>query len=118
MTSETKGVVGDVPVVTKELVGHVDNSSYPLVTVNIQLTLTTPAEATGPVPVIMQFTYDPKVMAALRARMAARNGPTAFSRPHLAGTGYGQRLGIRDLHPHHRTGRQRRGPDAKASSAW
>ena len=35
--------VGDVPVVTKQLVGHVDNSSYPQITVDIQLTLTTPA---------------------------------------------------------------------------
>jgi (4-O-methyl)-D-glucuronate---lignin esterase len=44
---------GDVPIVTKQLAGTVDNSSYPLVTVEIQVTLTTPAEATGPVPVIM-----------------------------------------------------------------
>ncbi len=47
--------VSDVPVITKQLVGHVDNSSYPLITVNIGLTLVTPASATGPVPIIMQF---------------------------------------------------------------
>jgi hypothetical protein len=95
VTSETKGVVGDVPVVTKELVGHVDNSSYPLVTVNIQLTLTTPANATGPVPVMLQFTYDPKVMAALRARMAANGtaqptfpGPTWQEQVIAKGWGY------------------------------
>ena len=41
--------------ITKQLVGHVDNSSYPLVSVNIQLTLVTPSNATGPVPVMMQF---------------------------------------------------------------
>ncbi|HYG79680.1 MAG TPA: hypothetical protein VD861_04795 [Pyrinomonadaceae bacterium] len=46
---------GDVPVITKQLVGRVDNSSYPLVKVDIDLTLTTPAEARGPVPVIMEF---------------------------------------------------------------
>jgi hypothetical protein len=46
-----------VPVITKELVGHVDNSSDPTITVNIQLSLTTPANATGPVPVIMQFIF-------------------------------------------------------------
>ncbi len=50
-TNETKY---DVPVVTKQLVGHVDNSSYPAVTVDIKLTLTTPANAVG-VPVIMEF---------------------------------------------------------------
>jgi (4-O-methyl)-D-glucuronate---lignin esterase len=42
---------------TKTLVGHVDNAAYPLVTVDIQLTLTTPAHATGPVPVIMEFGF-------------------------------------------------------------
>src|SRR4029079_1112192 len=41
--------------VTKQLVGRVDNSSYPQITVDIQLMLTTPANATGPVPVIMEF---------------------------------------------------------------
>src|SRR6266568_1706282 len=35
---------GDVPVVTKTLVGHVDNSADPKITVNIDLTLTTPAD--------------------------------------------------------------------------
>jgi hypothetical protein len=51
----TNGMNGDVPIITKELVGHVDNSSYPQVTVDIQLSLSTPANAKGPVPVIMQF---------------------------------------------------------------
>ena len=47
---------GDVPVVTKTLVGHVDNSSDgPQIKVNIDLTLTTPADAKGPVPVIMEL---------------------------------------------------------------
>jgi hypothetical protein len=50
--------VGDVPVVTKKLVGHVDNTSYPLITVDIQLTLTTPADAKGGVPVIMEFGFN------------------------------------------------------------
>ena len=53
--SDTKEMNGDVPVVTKELVGHVDNSAYPLVTVDIQLTLSTPADATGPVPVMLEI---------------------------------------------------------------
>ena len=57
VTSTTSEKNGDVAVIIKKLVGHVDNSSYPLDTVNIQLTLTTPASATGPVPVIMQFGF-------------------------------------------------------------
>jgi len=48
---------GDVPVVVKTLVGHVDNSIDPQITVDIQLTLATPANAAGPVPVIMEFAY-------------------------------------------------------------
>jgi hypothetical protein len=36
-------------------VGHVDNSAHPRITVDIQLALTTPANASGPVPVIMEL---------------------------------------------------------------
>jgi hypothetical protein len=48
---------GDIPVIVKTLVGHVDNSIDPQITVDIQLTLATPANASGPVPVIMEFGY-------------------------------------------------------------
>ncbi|HEX6463053.1 MAG TPA: hypothetical protein VFZ98_01315 [Vicinamibacterales bacterium] len=47
--------VSDIPVITKQLVGHVDNSAYPGITVNIGMTLVTPANASGPVPIVMQF---------------------------------------------------------------
>ena len=57
VTSTTREVKYDAPVITKQLVGHVDNSSYSLITVDIQLTLTTPASAAGPVPVIMEFGF-------------------------------------------------------------
>jgi (4-O-methyl)-D-glucuronate---lignin esterase len=55
VTRTTNGTNGDVPIVTRQLVGHVDNSSYPQITVDIQLTVNTPANVSGPVPVIMQF---------------------------------------------------------------
>ena len=72
---------GDVPVVTKQLVGHVDNSAYPPVKVDIQLTLTTPAAASGPVPVMMELSFSPEVMAMIAKRFpelaaAASKGPT------------------------------------------
>ena len=57
VTETTEEKVGDMPVVTKRLVGHVDNSTYPQITVDIQLTLTTPADAKGPVPVMMEFGF-------------------------------------------------------------
>jgi (4-O-methyl)-D-glucuronate---lignin esterase len=47
--------VGSYSVIEKELVGHVDNSSFPLITVDIRMTLVTPAGAAGPVPVMMMF---------------------------------------------------------------
>ena len=55
VTNTTNGMNGNVPTITKTIVGHVDNSSYPAITVNIGLTLTVPANATGPVPVMMVF---------------------------------------------------------------
>ena len=48
-------LVGRTPVIAKQLVGHVDNSSYPLIDVNIDMVLVTPANAKGPVPVLMMF---------------------------------------------------------------
>ncbi len=58
ITSVTRTNNGAIPVITKQLTGHVDNSAYPLISVNIQLTLTTPANATGPVPVMLEFGFD------------------------------------------------------------
>lgn len=57
VTGTDKETNGGVDVITKHLLGHVDNSSYPQVTVDIQLNLSTPAKATGPVPVVMEFGY-------------------------------------------------------------
>lgn len=48
-------MLGGHPVIAKELIGHVDNSSYPLISVNIRMTLVLPANAAGPVPVLMMF---------------------------------------------------------------
>jgi hypothetical protein len=47
--------VGRTPVIAKKLVGHVDNSSYPAIDVDIQMTLVVPANAKGPVPVLIMF---------------------------------------------------------------
>jgi hypothetical protein len=42
-------------VITRRLVGRVDNSSYPQVEVGIELRVSTPANGSGPVPVMLQF---------------------------------------------------------------
>lgn len=49
VTSTVDTIIGNTKAVTKHLSGHVDNSSYPNIKVDIQLTLTTPANATGAV---------------------------------------------------------------------
>lgn len=55
--STNKDTIKNIPVITKKIIGHVDNSSYPLLSVNINLTLTVPANIKGPVPVIMEFGF-------------------------------------------------------------
>jgi hypothetical protein len=55
VTQVVDGVVGDVPVIGKQLVGHVDNSTCPAINVDIQMTVVTPAKAKGPVPALMMF---------------------------------------------------------------
>ena len=65
VVSTTPEKVGDVPVVTRRLAGHVDNSAYPKIAVTIELTLTTPANASGPVPVIMELGFSREFMAAI-----------------------------------------------------
>lgn len=47
--------VGRVPVIVKQMIGQVDNSSYPMIDVKIAMTVVTPANAKGPVPVLMMF---------------------------------------------------------------
>lgn len=57
VTSTIDTTIGGIKAVTKHLLGHVDNSSYPAIKVDIQLTLITPANTSGPVPVIMEFGF-------------------------------------------------------------
>ena len=56
--------IGFRAVVAKDLIGEVDNGSDPAITVRIHMTLVTPVDAKGPVPVLMMF------------------GPAGFPSPH------------------------------------
>ena len=47
--------VGRIPVIVKQLVGHVDNSEYSLIDVTINMVLVVPVNVKGPVPVLMMF---------------------------------------------------------------
>jgi len=64
VVSSVAETVGGISVLTKHLAGHVDNSSYPQITVTIDATLTTPVHALGPVPVIMEIAFGPEFLAA------------------------------------------------------
>jgi hypothetical protein len=95
VTRVTRETDGTVPVLTKELIGHVDNASYPFIEVNIQLTLTVPAHATGPVPVMMEFGLSPETLATLRKHFSDEQwatflgtGPSWQSQVLARGWGY------------------------------
>ena len=47
--------IGFNAVVAKELIGHVDNSSYPQISVDMHMMLVLPEHARGPVPVLIMF---------------------------------------------------------------
>ncbi len=55
VTKTAEAMVGNHPVIGKQLLGHVDNSSDPDIQVDIQMTVVLPADAKGPVPVMMMF---------------------------------------------------------------
>jgi (4-O-methyl)-D-glucuronate---lignin esterase len=72
ITATKNETVGGIAAVTRELIGHVDNSSYPLITVDIRASLTLPAKITKPVPVMIDFGIDPEVMRRIMAMLKAR----------------------------------------------
>jgi hypothetical protein len=84
--STTKEKNGAYDVITKKLSGHVDNSSYPTIQVDIDLTLTTPANATGAVPVIMEFGFI--FPPGFRLPSNVNNGPTWQQQLLQKGWGY------------------------------
>jgi hypothetical protein len=55
VSATTQGMSGDIPVITRTLVGHVDPTYYPAIRVDIAASVTTPAAAAGKVPVIIQW---------------------------------------------------------------
>lgn len=64
--STTDSMAGVFPIVEKQLVGHVDNSAYPSINVDIDMTLAIPRNAKGPVPVMIIFSS-----AAIRQFLAS-----------------------------------------------
>jgi len=55
VTKTVEAMLAGHPIVGKQLVGHVDNSAYPGIKVDIQMTLVVPAASKAPVPIMMMF---------------------------------------------------------------
>jgi len=47
--------IGFTPVIAKKVIGHVDNSACPSISVDIEMTVVLPANAKGPMPLLMMF---------------------------------------------------------------
>jgi hypothetical protein len=68
VTATDHEMIGFTPVIAKDLIGTVENSLYPAITVKLHMTLVMPANAKEPVPVLMMFA---------RAGFPAPNEPSA-----------------------------------------
>ncbi len=82
-----KGTLGGHPIVYRRLLGHVDNSAYPAIEVDIPVTLVLPAAVKRKVPVLIMFWFGPtpvpptepgrrelgELNGALRAALAQRD---------------------------------------------
>ncbi|HWC18534.1 MAG TPA: hypothetical protein VG498_16100, partial [Terriglobales bacterium] len=79
--SSFREMSGDIPVVTRKVIGHVENSADPLIDVQLQMTLATPANASGPVPVIMEFGLTPEFLAVFARRLRGALPGTAPTGP-------------------------------------
>ncbi len=65
---------GDYPVRIKYLIGHVDNSDFPEISVNIELVLGTPAHSKKAVPVVTEFGYNWTEAQLARFRRGPQTG--------------------------------------------
>jgi (4-O-methyl)-D-glucuronate---lignin esterase len=90
VTATTPETVAGIPVVTKRLLGRADNSAYPAISVEIEMSLTTPAKAAGPVPVMIEFGFRflPGFRFPPRPPGAAPDGPTWQEQLIAKGWGY------------------------------
>jgi hypothetical protein len=55
VTETVEATVGGQPVVARRVIGHVDNSAHPAITVDVKMAVVLPVNAKGPVPVLMMF---------------------------------------------------------------
>jgi hypothetical protein len=98
VVSTTSEKNGDVPIVTKKLIGHVDNSGDPHIKIDIELELSTPANAKGPVPVVMELGLSKAILEMFRKRFpqmfADQKGPTWQQQVLAKGWGYAEYIPV------------------------
>ena len=79
VTASDTGTLAGRRVMARRLTGHVDNTRYPLIDVNRAMTLVVPADAPGPVPVMIMFR--PGGLAQALGRPIPANERAAFTPP-------------------------------------
>jgi len=92
VTNTSREMVGPYPVLAKELTGRVDNSSFPAISVEIQMVVVTPAWATKPVPAMIMFgraALPSAPVPAAYARFAAMAGTDPPATLQLIAAGWG-----------------------------
>ncbi len=85
VTAATDSNSAGIPTVTKTLVGHVDNSTCPEITVNIAASFTVPAGVTEPVPMMLEFGFG----GGFGGGRGGRGGPSWMQQAIAHGWGYG-----------------------------
>ncbi|HZL35775.1 MAG TPA: hypothetical protein VFC78_10735 [Tepidisphaeraceae bacterium] len=91
VTGRSNGNADGRPTLVRQLIGHVDNSMCPQISVEIRMTLVTPADAAKPVPVMIMFSFfgfPPRPPAMAMTRPA---GSRALPRTLPAGAGPARR---------------------------
>ncbi len=74
VTKTEQWMLGGRPVVGRALVGHADNSRFPSIDVDVQMTLVLPADAKTPVPVMIMF-GNQRLPSDANAAPAGRGAP-------------------------------------------
>lgn len=87
-TVASRDSIGLIPIITKQLEGRVDNSSFPDIDVNIEMTLVLPANPKGPVPVLVMFAHGGIPVPAPDPATAGTRPATPTQQLLAAGWGY------------------------------
>ena len=91
LTRTINATIGGHPVLARQMIGHVDNSADPAISVDIKMALVTPAGAHGPVPVLVMFgfgTMPDEPTPAFGPPGSGPVGPTSAERLIADGWGY------------------------------